>query len=323
MPSIDLSGVHEFSHVESPDGTPKGSRNWDLYRYACSLQARGVSDEDMMAECLATAATMKPKLDDSEVLRIVRSAQSHTKGSSATLGRRKEAPRSVPPVPRFLRTGHPERLPDLSGVSRVAMARAWVMALFEPQEVVCLAWDMMKGYRDGHGGEIYAYAGQLADPSDPMLRQIVESTTPNGLWGTVNPLDGSGRRKGENVTAYRNLLVECDELPPDQQLERICALLMNGEGGIDSAAVTWSGGKSWHAVVRVNARDARDYEIDKEWVYRLCEKNGLPVDVKCGNPNRFTRVPGAMRGDVLQALKHCRKPSGAWRGTATEWAEGR
>lgn len=323
MPSIDLSGVREFSHVESPDGTQKGARNDSLYRYACSLQAQGVSDEGILAECMGVASTMEPPLDSGEVVRVVRSALSYQKGSSSTLGRRREAPRSVPPVPRFARTGHPERLPDWSGVSPIAMARAWVMALFEPQDVVCLAWDLLKGYQGGRGGEIYAYAAQLADPTDPLLRQLVEHHWEKGLWGVVNPLDGSGKRKGANVTAYRNLLVECDDLKADQQLERICALLMNGgsSGLPDSVAVTWSGGKSWHAVVRVNSKDAREYETFKEWVYGMCAKNGLPIDSKCGNPNRFTRVAGAMRGDVRQVLTHCRKPSGAWRGTPADWAE--
>ena len=321
MPSIDLSTVQEYSHVEAPDGTQEGSRNDSLLRYACSLQARGVSDENMVESCLAVASTMSPPLPRHEVLGVVRSAQRYPKGTeAAALGRHRHAQRSVPPVPRLLRTGHPERLRDWSHVHPVTMARSWVMALFEPMDVVCLSWDMTKGYQGGHGGEVYAYAGQLADPSDPMLRQILTSAR-DGLWGVVNPLDGSGRRRRENVTAYKNLLVECDELPADQQLERICALLMNkGGSGPDSVSVTWSGGKSWHAVVRVNARGESDYEAIKEWTYGLCNANGLPVDVKCGNPTRFTRVPGALRGDVLQMLKHCRKPSDAWRGTPAEWA---
>lgn len=322
MPNIDLDSVREASHVESPDGMPKGSRNWELYRFACSQQALGVSDEDMVAKCLAAAATMDPPLDDAEVLRIVKSAQTKEKGTAAaSSGRRREVQRSVPAVPRLLRTGHPERLPDWSGVSGVAMARAWVMALFEPLDVVCIARDMTMGFRGGHGGEIHAYAGQLADPGDRLLEKIVAGAGPNGLWGVINPLDGSGGRKGENVTSYRNLLVECDELDSDAQLERICAILMNGSsGGPDTVSLTWSGGKSWHAVVRLDAIDAKDYAARKDWVYRLCAKNGLPVDEHCGNPTRFTRVAGAMRGNVMQAMAHCRRPGPAWRGGPSDWA---
>jgi len=320
MPTIDLSGVREASHVESPDGMPEGSRNWELYRFACSLQARGVSDEDMVSRCLEAAATMDPPLPEHEALKVVRSAQTHAKGTASTLGRRRESRRTTERPPLLMRRGHPERLPDWSGVQPVSMARAWVKALFEPQDVVCLAWDLYKGYQGGRGGEVYAYAGQLADPGDPMLLSILRSVR-GGLWGVVNPLDGSGRRRGENVTAYRNLLVECDELDADAQLERICALLMNGNGpGPDAATVTWSGGKSWHAVVRVNVKDERAYAATKEWIYALCARNGLPVDVHCGNPTRFTRVPGAMRGDVMQAMAHCRRPSAAWQGGPDEWA---
>lgn len=315
MPEVDLSAVREAAHVSSPDGTAKGSRNDSLMRYACSLQAMGVGDEDMMARCLAVAATMDPPLEEHEAVAVVRSAQRYPKGTAAAkVGGKREAPRSVPPVPTLLRTGRPERLPDWSGVTPLAMARAWVKALFDPEDVVCLAWDMTLGYRRGHGGELHACAGQLADPGDPLLGQIVAKAGHGGLWGIVNPLDGSGLRRGENVAAWRNLLVECDELPPDAQLERICALLMNGShGGPDTMALTWSGGKSWHAVVRVDAKDARDYEARAKWVYGLCSKNGLPVDEHCGNPTRFTRVAGAMRGDALQAMAHCRRPGSAWK----------
>lgn len=322
MPRIDLSTVEETAHVESPDGMAEGSRNWELYRYACSLQARGVPDEDMERMCLASAATMDPPLADWEVLSVVRSAQTKEKGSGASRAGARRAVRTMPDVPRLPnRRGHPELLPDWSGVAPADMARAWVMALFEPHEVVCLVADPTMGYKGGHGGELYAYAGQLADPGDPLLAKIVANTGGRGLWGVVNPLDGTGRRKGENVTAFRNLLVECDELGADEQLERICALLTNGtHGGPDTASLTWSGGRSWHAVVRVDATDAADYAMRKEWVYALCEANRLPVDRKCGNPNRLTRVAGAMRGDGLQRLAMCRRPSRRWDGGPHVWA---
>lgn len=321
MPSVDFNAVQEYSHVEAPDGARKGERNDRLMRYACSLQSKGLSDEDIRDMCLAHNALMEQPLDEREALGVVRSVLRYPKGRPASIvSRRRTAKRSTPPIPTLMRTGHPERLRDWSGVHPVNMARAWVMALFEPADTVCLAWDMTKGYRGRRGGELHAYAGQLADPTDPLLAQIVTSAT-DGLWGVVNPLDGSGERRGANVAAHRNLLVECDELPADAQLERICALLMNGgSGGPDSRAVTWSGGKSWHAVVAVHATDAAGYEAAKEWVYGLCRANGLPVDVKCGNPNRFTRVPGAMRKGALQLLRHCRKPSDAWHGTPAEWA---
>ena len=323
MPRVDLDGIAEFSHVEAPNGMPKGSRNWDLYRYACSLQSRGVSDEDMVDECLRVASTMDPPLDDWEVLKVVHSAQTKQKGASASgLGRRREAPRTMPDIPYVpLRHGHPEMLPDYSGASQLAMATWWIMSLFDPQDVVCIAWDMAKGYQGGKGGEAHMLAGQLVEPGNPFLPSMLEHAT-NGLWAVVNPLDGSGGRRGENVAAYRNLLVECDELDSDGQLERICALLMNGDrGGPDAATLTWSGGKSWHAVVRVDARDADDYAMRKNWVYAMCARNGLPVDVKCGNPTRFTRVAGAMRGGVLQRLAMRRRPSNAWSGTPEDWAE--
>lgn len=324
MPQLDMSGVRETSHVEAPNFVPEGSRNWDLFRYACSLRARGVEEAAMLDRCLEVSATMDPPLPRGEVLALVRSAQNYDPGQGAAgLGRRRPVQPTVPPVFRVSRRGRPDLLPDLSRLSPVGMARAWVMALFEPQDVVCLCWDMSMGFRDGRGGEVHAYAGQLADPGDPLLGRLVTKCH-DGLWGVVNPLDGSGKRRKGNVAAYRNLLVECDDLPADAQLERICALLMNGGGGLpDTRALTWSGGRSWHAVVRVRAKDEAKYAVGKEWVYAYCARNGLPVDTHCGNPTRFTRVAGGRRGDALQALAHVRRPSKAWDGGPAEWAERR
>lgn len=321
MPNVDMTGVIEASHVKAPVAIPEGSRNWDLYRYACSLQARGVDDDAMLERCMDIAVTMEPPLSRGEVLSILRSAQGHPKGQDAAgMGRRRKQTGSMPPIYKLNLRGRPDLLPDWSGVHPIAMARAWIKALFTPDEVVCLAWDLTKGYRDGHGGEVYACAGQLADPKDPLLYQLITNCGTNGLWGVVNPVDGSGKRRKENVTRFNNMLVECDELDADAQLERICALLM-GSRGIQTLALTWSGGKSWHAVVHVKAKNADEYAIMREWVYKHCEVNGLPIDKHCGNPTRFTRVPGAMRGDVLQRMAHVLRPKRCWDGGPADWAD--
>ena len=314
MPQIDLGAVSEPTRVESPDGTPEGNRNRALFDYACSLQALGVSDDDMERECMRANAAMDPPLDGREVLSIVRSAQHYPKGSAGASLQRPMVERSAPIVPRLHRTGHPERLPSWSAVRAEDQARAWLMALFEPRDVVCVAWDV-------RGGEVHAHAGQLCDWHDPLLGHLLSKAGEGGLWAVVNPLDGSGHRRADNVAAYRNLLVECDVLPAHEQMERICALLMDGRmGGPQSATVTWSGGKSLHAVVRVSAKDADEYAAERERIYALCVANDLPVDEKCGNPTRLTRVAGAMRGDQVQRLAFALPPSDCWRGTPSTWA---
>lgn len=315
MPKIDLSAVDERSGAEMPTGVSEGGRDDALMRWACSLQALGVADEEMEAMCLEANATFSPPLPEWQVLKCVRSAQRYPKGKSSSTGRAHAAPRRDPP-PRLHRVGRPERLPSWRGVSPETQARAWVRSCFDPLDVVCVTWDMGAGA----AGECHAYAGQLADPHDPLVPRLLAKAGDGGLWACANPLDGSGRRRAENVAAYRNLLVECDELPLHEQMERICALVMNGGGvGPDARAVTWSGGKSMHALVRADAPDAEAYAEFARRTYAMCAANGLPVDAKCSNPNRLTRVPGAMRGGEMQALAFAREPARCWDGTPSTW----
>ena len=67
-----------------PEKISKGKRNDTLYRLACSLQAKGISDAAILAAVQAeNAAKCDPPLGDSEVLKIIQSACSRDKGSRA------------------------------------------------------------------------------------------------------------------------------------------------------------------------------------------------------------------------------------------------
>lgn len=82
---IDLmnEGVEEGAEFKMPDIVPSGERNGTLYKLACSMQARGNSDEAIMAAVSAENQTRcKPPVDDDEVKRIVTSALTKPKGTS-------------------------------------------------------------------------------------------------------------------------------------------------------------------------------------------------------------------------------------------------
>lgn len=313
MPDMDLSGVREASTVEAPHGVAKGGRDDALMRYACALQALGVPDDEMDALVLAANSTFDPPLSESQALKCSMSAQRYEKG---TAGAHAPAPRRMTPIeaPRLRRVGRPDLLGDWRCVPAITQARAWVKSLFRPADVVCVVWDVAAGA----AGEVHALAGQLADPHDPLMGDVLAMAGDGGLWAVVNPLDGSGRRRAGNVAAYRNLLVESDDLPPHEQLERMCALLKGASPR--ARTITWSGGKSMHAVVRVDVRDADEYAQRRDWVYALCERNGLPVDRHCGNPTRLTRMPGGMRGENMQSLASADEPDACWDGTPSTWA---
>lgn len=116
-----------------------------------------------------------------------------------------------------------------------------------------------------------------------------------GAWIRFNPLDGKGV-KNENVTDFRYALVESDTLSIEQQ---------NGilhELQLPIACLVYSGGKSLHAIVRIDAGSYGEYRQRVDFLYNVCDKNGLKVDRQNRNPSRLSRMPGVLRNGKKQYL---------------------
>ncbi|MBL3715596.1 AAA family ATPase [Lactococcus garvieae] len=125
---------------------------------------------------------------------------------------------------------------------------------------------------------------------------IVGDSNPEaGAWIRFNPLDGKGV-KNENVTEFKYALVESDNLSIDKQH----AIMRELE--LPIAALVYSGGKSVHAIVKINAKDKNEYRERVEYLYKICNKNGLQVDSQNKNPSRLSRMPGVIRGQHKQFL---------------------
>ena len=74
-----------------PDKIGAGKRNDTIYRFACSLQAKGVSDEAIYAACRAeNASRCTPPLKDIEVDKLVGSALKFQKGITDTIAKSRE-----------------------------------------------------------------------------------------------------------------------------------------------------------------------------------------------------------------------------------------
>lgn len=116
-----------------------------------------------------------------------------------------------------------------------------------------------------------------------------------GAWIRINPLDGEGC-KDANVTAFRHALIEADSDELGKQLALIRAL------NLPCSAVVHSGGKSLHAIVRVDAANAEEYRARVDRLYEVCAASGLKVDQQCRNPSRLSRLPGILRGGRPQYL---------------------
>ena len=128
------------------------------------------------------------------------------------------------------------------------------------------------------------------------IGMVIGDTAPNvGGWIRFNPLDGQGCRN-ENVTAYNFALVESDEMPIEEQYAVYQAM------ELPIAALVHSGGKSLHAIVRVDAPNYSEYQKRVDFLYKACETNGLKIDRQNRNPSRLSRMPGVMRNGHQQSL---------------------
>ena len=116
-----------------------------------------------------------------------------------------------------------------------------------------------------------------------------------GAWIRFNPLNGKGA-KDENVTKYRYALVESDNDLPGEQI----AIIKEME--LPVAALVFSGNKSVHAIVHIDATTETEYDSRVSKLYEICEKNGLKVDKDNRNPSRMSRIPGVIRNGHKQFL---------------------
>ena len=177
----------------------------------------------------------------------------------------------------------------------------YLQALFEPAENVGYVteswekdgkWLPSRGSWSRTAGELIQ---ELSKCGGDLGKVLGDWQPAAGAWIRFNPLDGKGC-KNDNVTEYRFALVESDSVPLPKQKALMEALQL------PCAAMVYSGGKSIHAIVRVDAADYGEYRRRVEYLYEVCRKNGLEPDTQNKNPSRLSRMPGITRGSSKQYL---------------------
>lgn len=163
-----------------------------------------------------------------------------------------------------------------------------------------------KGTWDRTAGQLIQELNKCKD----MLNVIGDYNEEAGAWIRFNPLDGNGI-KNENVTDFRYALVESDSM----EIEKQNAVIRELE--LPVACLVHSGGKSLHAVVRVDAADYNEYRKRVDYLYNICNKNGLKIDTQNRNPSRLSRMPGIMRNGHKQFLVDTNIGKASW----NEWYE--
>lgn len=141
--------------------------------------------------------------------------------------------------------------------------------------------------------------------------QAVRSALPkdggkDGIWYLCNPVSGKweanprrngkfSRRSEESVTSWRHLVLESDKAPEDLWMKMLvmCPLAI--------VAIYSSGGRSWHALVRVDMPNKTAFDN----LLRNSVKRTLPMlgaDAGAMTPVRLTRLPSCTRGGREQRL---------------------
>lgn len=168
-----------------------------------------------------------------------------------------------------------------------------------------------KGNYDRTAGELI----QALSESNGDLGAVFGDYNPEaGAWIRFNPLDGKGV-KNENVTEYKYALVESDTMDLDKQNAIVREL------ELPVAALVFSGKKSIHAIVKVDAANYDEYRKRVDYLYDICKKNGLNIDNQNRNPSRLSRMPGIERDGKKQFIIDTDIGKGNW-DEWHEWIEG-
>jgi len=126
----------------------------------------------------------------------------------------------------------------------------------------------------------------------------------DGVWFLSNPVDGEyhfnprqdsmSRRSEESITEFRHVVLESDCQPIEQWLRILIQLKL------PIVSIVSSGGKSLHALARIDAISKEDWDKKVRrlmpWLVKVGADRGALTAV------RLTRLPGCYRGDKLQQL---------------------
>lgn len=148
--------------------------------------------------------------------------------------------------------------------------------------------------------------------------------TADGVYFCFNPFKDDSARRDDNISGYHYALIEWDHVPICKQIEIII------ESRVPVKALIYSGGKSIHAIVPVNANNKEEYQnkvkklfakmneysekcidpmlyFQNEEYRSLCPSEVMKADPRHidpanKNPSRLSRLPGAVRNGKQQKL---------------------
>lgn len=206
-----------------------------------------------------------------------------------------EAAAPLPEVPEsWIAAMEPRDFDPLSQV------REYLTTLFKPEDFVGYVTEARN-----FDGRIVPTSGSYTRTRDKLLADLEkyglgtmgDADTEAGAWVRFNPLDGQGVSDA-NVTAFRYCLIEADKIPLEAQYQKIDELRL------PVAIMVYSGGKSIHAIVMVDAVNKVEYARRVAEIYSyFTDADGKSlIDTQNKNPSRLSRFPGFLRGGRKQFI---------------------
>ena len=294
-----------------------GGRNAALLPLVRAGLREGHAPEALVAEIVAGSGS--PPLTVAEVRRAVdtalRTAREPLPFRRSRPGFLPRPPKPQPPpggfVARCMDRGNGARgFDDVRALSPVAppagetdgerrdALRLFLRSLFAPNDVLFVGARTARLVRTRPRRD-RSFVGSPPDPWPPLIGS--------------NPFSGREERTADGATlsprckaavaCRRFALVEFDGLPLEAQV-RFWAGALRGVGRgplLPVAALTFSGGKSIHALLRVDCADARAWcELWDRLASFVCNPSDPPAqraDKACRDESRLTRLPGARRAE--------------------------
>jgi hypothetical protein len=167
------------------------------------------------------------------------------------------------------------------------------------------------------GGELFSFSGDAQRQEKVLIftdnksqgeavwpDNPVPERGPHGVWFLAQPVSGKyhpnprqgtmSRRSEEAVTSWRYFVIESDRAKTRQWLGAIVQFPLK------IAAIYSSGGRSVHALVRIDAKTKGQWDAEREAMKPALVVLG--ADPGAMTAVRLTRLPGCWRGRNLQKL---------------------
>jgi hypothetical protein len=191
--------------------------------------------------------------------------------------------------------------PTPTSVPGASEFQKFLSSAFAATEVVCICEQVEDGKPMTSGSflPVEDWIKRFDSPDSILFRP----DRAEGVYVRINPFKPNLYSGSDNdVSAYRHVLVEFDDKPKAEQ-EKLLR-----DSGLPISVLIDSGGKSIHGWVRVDAPSRKEWDARRDLIY-----SSIPgIDPKNKNPSRFSRLPGAWRGESQQKLLATNLGANSW-----------